>query len=299
MRHEDVRNHLSDYIEGRLDSALAAAIENHLRECDGCRREETSLRAVFRILDDPALNVQPPPMFHADAMRKVRLAAKSGADRRGFWERLGWPRAVAAGAASLAILAALVLTVGPVGEGTHAGYTPEIRTAVTQTPVSVEVAGPVRTGEKFAIRFSGASDTRMDVRMSKGFDSGNWVRGAWDGHEMPLAFLPSAAGTVQDISFRLSGAGKDVALTVYIPVETGGTPRATPDWQPRPGETLRTALQAAARAYGVPIAAPDAALNTPVGVNSADANAATAIPAIARAAGLHAVDHNGTWQLVP
>lgn len=297
MRHEDVRNHLSDYIEGLLDSALAAAIENHLRECEPCRREDTSLRRVFRALEDPTLNVTPPPMFHADAMRRVRLAAQGGADRRGWLERLGWPRAAAAAVGAVAILAAIVISVGPLQHGVNAGFTPEIRSVAVQSPMSAEVIGHIGIGQAFSISLSGVPENASPIyEPSAGFDRGKWMQSAWDGHEIRFAFLPSAAGTVQDVMFYTRNPRPSAALVVFIPVQTGGSAASTVNWRPRPGDTLRSAIQTAARVYGVSISVPESALNVSVHPDLQDANAATALPAIAAAAGLTATEKNGTWQ---
>jgi anti-sigma factor RsiW len=294
MRHEQVTEQLSDYIEGALDSAMAAAVENHLRECDACRAEETSLRAVFRALDNPAMNIAPPPMFHADVMRRIRLQQGGAADKRGFLERIGWAWTAAGSLAAAAVLALAVVTVGPLSHGMKGGLAPSLPGMQTPTTIAVEAPeAPARAGGSVSLGIAapaGGAWTRT-VDVSSGLD----VQSPADGASLALAVHPDAAGTVQEALIRFQGKrdGSTQARMVFIPVQTGGRADATVNWRPQPGATLQTVLETAARAYAVTVTAPESALNTPVSLQLDNADAVTALQAICRASGLRYTLHHG------
>ncbi|MFA5138212.1 MAG: zf-HC2 domain-containing protein [Elusimicrobiota bacterium] len=46
MRHEQLRENLSAYLDDELSGPEKTELEGHLRSCEGCRRELESLRAA-------------------------------------------------------------------------------------------------------------------------------------------------------------------------------------------------------------------------------------------------------------
>ena len=90
MRHEQILDHLSDYVEGNLDAAMSAAVELHTKNCADCYRELTLMRQVYEELGNPGLMMEPPGRFHDDVMRKVRLYNQGAAADQGFFSRFRW-----------------------------------------------------------------------------------------------------------------------------------------------------------------------------------------------------------------
>lgn len=90
---------LSVYLDGELAEDEAAAIRQHLADCEACRDEVSRLEAVSDALDSLE-GAEPDPYF---APRVARLAA----GRRGS----GWPRRLLVPAAATAA-AALSLLLG-------------------------------------------------------------------------------------------------------------------------------------------------------------------------------------------
>jgi hypothetical protein len=300
MRHEQVQDYLSAYIEGSLDSAIAAAIENHVRECDTCAREETTVRAVFRALDDPALYIAPPPMFHADVMRRVRLQQSGAAtDKRGFLERIGWVWAAAGSAVAVAVVAVTAVTVGPLNSGTRGGLAPAVRSMQPLAHLALDTGGAEpRAGEDLRIRVfppAGNFWTR-EVSTSSGLSAKN---GSENRATVTLTVQPSATGTVQEalVRFRNNRDGTTMGRMVFLPVATNGAADARESWNTRPEATLQSVLEDVARVYDVTLTAPGEVLNAPVTLRLDNADAVTTLQALCRATGLHYDFRHGTYHL--
>lgn len=56
----DLLRSLSDYVDGELDEALCAAIEQHMAECDNCRIVVDTLRKTVTLYH--ALSQEPTPL---------------------------------------------------------------------------------------------------------------------------------------------------------------------------------------------------------------------------------------------
>jgi len=87
---EDVWREISNYLEGEVDPALRAAIEDHVRGCTRCTAVVDGTRNVVRLYGDERM-VEVPLGFSHRLHR--RLEENMTAGRRGF---LGWMVAVAA-----------------------------------------------------------------------------------------------------------------------------------------------------------------------------------------------------------
>ena len=51
MNCQQARDLLNEYMDGVLDDAARAALEEHLERCEACRRAELQMRAVWAALD--------------------------------------------------------------------------------------------------------------------------------------------------------------------------------------------------------------------------------------------------------
>jgi anti-sigma factor RsiW len=72
--HEPVKEHLEEYLRGRS----VPAVEGHLRQCDGCRKELEVMRAqsaLFQALRAPG-DVEPGAGFYARVMNRVETEAR-------------------------------------------------------------------------------------------------------------------------------------------------------------------------------------------------------------------------------
>jgi anti-sigma factor RsiW len=102
--HEPVREHLEDYLEGKLRPEAAAAIQSHLASCQPCTEVVAHLRfqsTLIRNLRVPA-EVEPPPGFYARVMQRIDAQG-----RPSFWSLLLDPvfgRRLVYGTASLVVL---------------------------------------------------------------------------------------------------------------------------------------------------------------------------------------------------
>jgi len=70
MRCQDVRQLLSEYLDGVLDSAHNKIVEEHLANCRECRLYWQALKADARLLRDLP-EVAPPPGFRAELIAKL------------------------------------------------------------------------------------------------------------------------------------------------------------------------------------------------------------------------------------
>ncbi len=85
---------LEDYLDGSLDAAESKAVENHWRDCAGCRGVLEQAAASVRLLRLAGPSEGPGPAFARTVMARIRAAEQSPAfDRAGFWQPLvkwGW-----------------------------------------------------------------------------------------------------------------------------------------------------------------------------------------------------------------
>ncbi len=99
MTHEELRDLIPAYALDALDPDAARAVEAHLRACDECRGEVSSLQAVAAELAAGVAPVEPPPALRARVLAAVRPRRPAVVPSR-FW------------IAGLAAAAALVLVLG-------------------------------------------------------------------------------------------------------------------------------------------------------------------------------------------
>lgn len=112
MNCQVVLEMLSPYLDGVLDPAEQAAVEEHITRCPSCRVELEELRACVNLLQDLP-EIVPPADFHAGLMEKIdRLPAATPApEPKGWANRVngvthkGWYR-------TAAVAAVMVMTLG-------------------------------------------------------------------------------------------------------------------------------------------------------------------------------------------
>jgi len=83
MTHLELENLASEYLEGRLDAAHSAQVEEHLARCGPCREILSDVRHAMQVCQS-AEEVTPPPWLVA----KIRLATV-GEERVGFFDEVG------------------------------------------------------------------------------------------------------------------------------------------------------------------------------------------------------------------
>lgn len=289
MQHEQVAENLSAYVEGSLSPAMAAAIENHLRECADCFIEATALRRVYELLDSPAAVVEPPSTFHADTMRRIRVAQREraiAAPRIPFWRR---PILAGFGAVTAALVLLAVYNNIPSGlDGSRAGYTiPVKETVITLT----YGGGQSRQVRLDASRLGNPSAGLAVASVVNGVSS--QPMGAGSGR---IVVSPAAPGDVVEVTLApvASGAAAEPrGWTVFIP--SADAPAASPMLET---PTVREALAAVSRANAVPIVAPSAALARAAQPLSTNTPAAFALAEIAGHLEMRAEYFDGSWYLL-
>ena len=112
MKCQECEELLHPYLDGEMDAAQRAAVDEHLKSCDDCRQSLEHLQMLQRALQMPELRYTASDTLRHRLQTKLR-EADAGARRPAF-PRLG----VAAAAAMIAV--ALVWSFMPHGPGTHA-----------------------------------------------------------------------------------------------------------------------------------------------------------------------------------
>lgn len=83
MTHLELENLASDYLEGRLDHARLAQVEEHLRDCGSCQEILTDVRQTIQACRSAGEVAEPPWLIS-----RIRRAT-FGEPRTGFAEQLG------------------------------------------------------------------------------------------------------------------------------------------------------------------------------------------------------------------
>lgn len=121
MNHSDVRKSMADYLEGDLTLNRRALYDAHLDECAECAREIAEMRATIAALRRMP-DVEPPPLFVEDVMRRVRLgeADASWLDRVREWTAAAFAPRILAPVSAAMLVGGLVLGTGQVREAIEA-----------------------------------------------------------------------------------------------------------------------------------------------------------------------------------
>ncbi|MEJ2183836.1 MAG: DUF2275 domain-containing protein [Nitrospirota bacterium] len=75
MNCNDIRNRLSDYLDGEASAEERKAVEEHIEGCPACRRELSELARTLTHLRSLS-EVEPPPFFTQRVMRRVTEEAE-------------------------------------------------------------------------------------------------------------------------------------------------------------------------------------------------------------------------------
>ncbi len=115
MQRDSMENYYSDYITGDLDAALQVSVENHINASPEANAEIDALRRTLATLDAMP-SAEPPAWFHDNLMNRLDMEVaketEAAQKKSGWtWRILLQPRALARGAAALAVLC----VVGGVG----------------------------------------------------------------------------------------------------------------------------------------------------------------------------------------
>ena len=77
MRCEEVKQHVAEYLAGRLEPRLATDLAHHVALCEACRSECASFEALWQEMGTPR-----PPAVPSSVMRERFLAMLATAERR-------------------------------------------------------------------------------------------------------------------------------------------------------------------------------------------------------------------------
>lgn len=107
MNCEEVREHLSDFHEGRLDPDMAGSVDEHVARCEECRRALQGMREMYGLLGsiEPSPASAAPTRRFAQLMEAYQLGQAAGAASRTRSPRSYQPR-------WLAMVATLLFVIG-------------------------------------------------------------------------------------------------------------------------------------------------------------------------------------------
>ena len=100
MEHNDIRDKLSEYIDGSMTGREKAAIEEHLKTCKTCNdvyRELSKTIEHIKTIED----VEPPAWMTKKIMANVR---SSGKEKKSFFYRLFYPLAIKVPVQAVAVI---------------------------------------------------------------------------------------------------------------------------------------------------------------------------------------------------
>jgi hypothetical protein len=129
--HPETRNLLGPYVMGALEPDEEREVEEHLRGCEGCRREAQDLGLVHERLADLAYATETPP---PDLKDRVAAGMPRGA---AGWRVPRW-------AAVAAVLCALAVLGGILVSGPSGLFAPETAATLEPTPLAPEAGGELR-----------------------------------------------------------------------------------------------------------------------------------------------------------
>lgn len=323
MNCEQITEYLSAYVERELEPGLRLNVDQHLDECDECRDALSGLFSVYSALDAPALAVDAPNQFHDNLMRRLRVEQRETQRTPSGWFASlgrGWKTA-AVGVATVALLA-VVWALGPLNEGSTAGFgrMPWLRPSQqAPPPPSLRVAGTVAgfrqagvpdvllmtlaAGQSGKCTVSVRTSPALAVSANSPPDSAGAFT-VWQGDtkvgravQIPVTLTAGEPGRVHEISLRSQIGNAGSMTTVLLPVQTTQAPGAMLDWRTAQQSTVRQVLSALAAFTGTPVSVPADALDQAVSINAAGAEPDDMLDAIAVAAKLKVDRQSGAYNL--
>jgi len=99
LKCQDCEELLHPYLDGELDAARRSAVDEHLRDCAGCRHELQRLQALRGALQNPELRYAASETLRHRLMGELKKA--DARERRPAWP--AWGAAIAAGVLAVAL----------------------------------------------------------------------------------------------------------------------------------------------------------------------------------------------------
>lgn len=134
MSCHELREQLSAYLDGMLDSSLAAQVEEHLASCAECRMEYEELKAAVELVRELPV-VVPPPEFHAALRQRLQKLSSAAVNPETPVQKPGapWKNRLRPLAAAAVIF--LVAGVSALWYGQHHGGMTDLATREGQKRV--------------------------------------------------------------------------------------------------------------------------------------------------------------------
>ena len=85
MDCEKAMGWLNNHIDGTLGAEEAESVENHLRECEGCRTEATALRALVEEAGSLPESIEPARDLWPVIRSRIAEEKRTPAHVRRFW----------------------------------------------------------------------------------------------------------------------------------------------------------------------------------------------------------------------
>lgn len=205
--HEARRDELAAYLLGALEPGEAAAMEQHLTDCEECRAELDWLRPAVQMLPEAVERVESPPGLRRRIMGAVEAdaEAKRPPARRDRW-RLSLGLRPAIGLAVLALCAAALIGYAVRDEGSGGGAT----TVVAGHAPGV-TARMVREGDSGTLRLANVHRLPSDEVLQA------WVRRGKRIESAKTLFVPNRDGTATAVIDDMQGVD-----TVMVTAEPRG-----------------------------------------------------------------------------
>lgn len=205
--HEARRDGLAAYLLGALDPGEAAALEQHLAGCEGCRTELAWLRPAVQMLPEAVERVEPPARLRTRIMDEVEAGggAKRPTAQRGYGKRmLGLRPAV--GLAALALLVAAIAGYAISDSGSGSGTT-----TVAAGHAPGVTAKMIREGDTGTLRLANVHQLPSDEVLQA------WVRRGKRIESAKTLFVPNRDGTATAVIDHMHGVN-----TVMVTAEPRG-----------------------------------------------------------------------------
>jgi hypothetical protein len=312
MQCDRAQEFFSDYLEQTIDRPLAVAVEAHLAECAGCRRELEELQSACEMLSAMP-EVEPPADGAWQVMRELqKLRVEQWETQRArtpsLLDRLRalnpFSVAMGAGLATLVFAGSFLL-----GSGPKTGYSMKVlpipggsgSNPRAITAPSVQVAyGPVTgSGQQLDLRFVSPRDL-VGAQMTVTGDvpvrltgRGNIRKG--DGTTVSVNVPLTAPAAALHVQLSAPGEARPYQFLVVAPV---GERQVKPVSLSYFDQPLDEALRRLAPYLGKPVVVEDGVTAPSVSLQAADRSASSALDDLAGQARATAEDEGTFYRLV-
>jgi anti-sigma factor RsiW len=310
MQCDRAQEFFSDFLDQTIDRPLAVAVEAHLAECSGCRRELEALQSTCELLSAMP-EVEPPADGAWQVMRELqklrveqweaqRARTPSLLDRLRALNPLSV--AMGAGLATLVFAGGMLLTPGP----DHTGNRFDGRGAAKANPrvvsapsVEVSYGALTASGQQLDLRFVSPRDL-VGAQMTVTGDvpvrltgRGNIRKG--DGTTVSVNVPLTAPAAALHVQLSAPGETRPYQFLVVAPV---GEQQVKPVSLSYFDQPLDEALRRLAPYLGKPVVVEDGVTAPSVSLQAADRSAADALDDLAGQARATAEDEGAFYRLV-